>query len=143
MNVLLQNRPFKTIIYSKSNGKPKLLTRLSRNYDFVFTNLLKNEAELGSSINWFEPKTKPPHMHCRLCDEQSKAIKGIFWHTKNCFLWPITRFFSLKKEEKNGVMKPDSLPRNCGNFIIMCKKEDKTYVTLLQTRKLNKKILED
>ena len=40
-------------------------------------------------------------------------------------------------------MKPDSLPRNCGNFIIMCKKEDKTYVTLLQTRKLNKKILED
>ena len=42
--VLLENRPFKTIIYSKSNGKPKLPRSLSRNYDFVFTNLLKNEA---------------------------------------------------------------------------------------------------
>ena len=27
--------------YGKDNGKHKLQTRLSRNYDFVFTNLLK------------------------------------------------------------------------------------------------------
>jgi len=38
--------PYKSSIYHKSNGKPELKLHLSRNYDFVFTNLLKNEAEL-------------------------------------------------------------------------------------------------
>ena len=45
ISVQIQNRPSKTTIYCKSNGKPKLQTCLSQNYDFVFTNLLKNEAE--------------------------------------------------------------------------------------------------
>ena len=31
----------------KSIGKPKLQMHLSQNYDFVFTNLFKNEASFG------------------------------------------------------------------------------------------------
>ena len=46
VTVLLQNQPCKTTTYCKSIGKPKLQMCLSQNYDFVFTNLLKNEADL-------------------------------------------------------------------------------------------------
>ena len=46
----LQNRPYKTTTYCKSNGKLKLQMRLSQNYDFVFTNLFKNEAALSPGI---------------------------------------------------------------------------------------------
>ena len=40
--VLLQNRLYITSTYCR---KSKLLMHLSRNYDFVFTTLLKNEAD--------------------------------------------------------------------------------------------------
>ena len=39
----------KSASYCKSNGKPKLQMHLSPNYDFVFTNLLKNETVLRRS----------------------------------------------------------------------------------------------
>ena len=42
----MQNWPKKSTTYCKSKGNQTLKTRLSRNYDFVFTNLLKNEAEM-------------------------------------------------------------------------------------------------
>ena len=45
--VLLQNRPYKTTTYCKSNGKPKFLMPLSENYDFVFT---KYEAALINNL---------------------------------------------------------------------------------------------
>ena len=47
VTVLLLNWPFKTNTYCESNGKSKLQMHLSQNYKFVFTNLLKNEAELS------------------------------------------------------------------------------------------------
>ncbi len=47
--VSILNRPYKSSIYHKSNGKSELQLQLSQNYDFVFTNLLKNEAELTKS----------------------------------------------------------------------------------------------
>ena len=45
LQTYLQNMTYKSKICCKSNGKQKLQTHLSGNYDFVFTNLLKNEAE--------------------------------------------------------------------------------------------------
>ena len=45
--------PYKTTIYGKSYGKPKLQMHLSRNYNFVFTNLLKNEAEFIDPLSYF------------------------------------------------------------------------------------------
>ncbi len=47
---LLQNRYLKPKISCKSNGKWKLQTCFSRNYDFAFTNLLKNAAEWISTF---------------------------------------------------------------------------------------------
>ena len=41
VHFLRQVRPYHSITYGKGNGKQKLQTLLSRNYDFVFTNLLK------------------------------------------------------------------------------------------------------
>ena len=46
-NVLRQIRPYHSSTNGKGNGKQKLQTRLSRNYDFVFTNLLKKLADLS------------------------------------------------------------------------------------------------
>ena len=46
--VLIHIRPSKNVAYCKSNGKQKLQMHLSQNYDFVFTNLLKYEADLFS-----------------------------------------------------------------------------------------------
>ena len=37
---------FINLWYCKSNGQPTIQIRLSQNYDFVFTNQLKNEAQL-------------------------------------------------------------------------------------------------
>ena len=45
MFLFYYKKAFKTTNYCKSNGKPKLQMRLSWNYDFVFTNLLKNEEQ--------------------------------------------------------------------------------------------------
>ena len=47
LHVSLKNRPKKSTTYCKSKGNQKLQMCLSRNYDFVFTNLLKNEAALA------------------------------------------------------------------------------------------------
>ncbi len=43
---LVQNRHLKPKIDCKNNGKWKLQTCFSPNYDFAFTNLLKNAADL-------------------------------------------------------------------------------------------------
>ncbi len=43
-NFILQNRHLKPKIDCKNNGKWKLQTCFSANYDFAFTNLLKNVA---------------------------------------------------------------------------------------------------
>jgi hypothetical protein len=48
VNFLLQGRHLKPKIDHKNNGKWKLQTCFSRNYDFAFTNLSKNSAELHS-----------------------------------------------------------------------------------------------
>ena len=50
-SALLLNWPYKTTTYCKSSGKPKLQIHLTRNYDFVFTNLFKNEAELWERLS--------------------------------------------------------------------------------------------
>ena len=49
LHVSLQNRPKKSTTYCKSKGNQKFQMCLSQNYDFVFTNLLKNEAESTES----------------------------------------------------------------------------------------------
>ena len=46
VHVLRQIRPYNSTTYGKGNGKQKLQTHLSRNYDFVFTDLLENAAVL-------------------------------------------------------------------------------------------------
>ena len=46
LHVSLQNKPKKSTTYCKSKGNQKFQMSLSRNYDFVFTNLLKNEAAM-------------------------------------------------------------------------------------------------
>jgi hypothetical protein len=52
---LLQNRHLKSKIDCKNNGKWKLQTCFSWNYDFVLTNLLKNGAaqlyDVSRSLN--------------------------------------------------------------------------------------------
>ena len=47
---ILQNRPNKFTTRYKSNGKQKLQTHLSQNYDFAFTNLLKRGRPVESVI---------------------------------------------------------------------------------------------
>ena len=42
-------RPYKSTTYGKSNEKQNLQTWLSWNYDFMFPNLLKYEAEKRSN----------------------------------------------------------------------------------------------
>ena len=70
LHVSLQNRPKKSTTYCKSKGNQTLQMCLSRNYDFVFTNLLKNEAELMSLTTKFllsengQPLTKSQFLEC-------------------------------------------------------------------------------
>ncbi len=51
MSNFLQNRHLKPKIDFENNGKLKLQTCFSRNYDFAFTNLIKNVAEIVNSHN--------------------------------------------------------------------------------------------
>ncbi len=48
---LLQNRHLKPKIDCKNNGKWKLQTYFSQNYDFALKNLLKNAAEIQLVLN--------------------------------------------------------------------------------------------
>ena len=42
--------PCNSTSYGKGNRKQKLQTRLSQNFDFVFTNLLKNAADMVKDL---------------------------------------------------------------------------------------------
>jgi len=44
--VLLHLRFYNSTTYLKSKGKVKLQTRLTQNYNFVFTNFVKNKAQM-------------------------------------------------------------------------------------------------
>ena len=54
VHVLIQIKPYNSTTYDTGNGKHKIQTHLSRNDNFVFTNLLKNAAEhrgIGLIVN--------------------------------------------------------------------------------------------
>ena len=52
VHVLRQIRPYNSTTYGKGNGKQKLQTRLFWSYNFVFTNLLKNVADVHVVRRW-------------------------------------------------------------------------------------------
>ncbi len=65
----IKNWPYKSSNYQKSNGKPELQMRLSQNYDFGFTNLLKNETELDNACLYnfvFKAKSCILEVHFRV-----------------------------------------------------------------------------
>ncbi len=89
---LPENKHLKPSIYCKNNGKWKLQTRLSWNYDFAFANLLKNTADFlpGPAIghynrpanqktqmfNLFYFNSQPTFFHCMFCTKKTFKIRS-------------------------------------------------------------------
>ena len=85
----------KTSTYCKSNGKPKLQMCLSQNYDFVFTNLLKNGADLKLDMNGYG---KPYPVGCSfpvIFQDIWKwlLINRVYWEVKNDLAFFQLQFF--------------------------------------------------